>query len=238
MCSLKGVVGWGIFLATVDILHGLVTAAFYCYQLVVDTFYLCPRSMVVSLCHNKIYVYEQLFQRRVNIGIGEGVVGVIFSIIYILALVKRKPSITWLWLMKSFAVISINVYYLSSWLIRRGHYNHINKEQAEDEYIFIYTAQGLTLVQIIILFFFCLIGAIFTYKVCEERTASRRNLRSRRKWDSSDATASPIGQYEDEEAQYLNDALTNSEKTLPGRQSKQSLTEISRADTFKHSTGV
>lgn len=75
-------------------------------------------------------------------------------------------------------------------------------------------------------------------QVCEERTASRRSLRHRRKWDSQDATAPPIDHYDPEEAEYLNDALTNSEKTLPVRASKNSLTEISRADTFKHSTGV
>lgn len=67
--------------------------------------------------------------------------------------------------MKSFGVISINVYYLASWLIRRGRYDHINVEQPEDEKIFIYAAKGLTLVQILIMMVFCLIGAIFTYKV-------------------------------------------------------------------------
>lgn len=237
-CTLRCVVVCGIILAVFDIIQSLVTSAFYCYQFVMDTFYLCPLSMDVTLCHNKIYVYEQLFKTRVYIGIGEGIAGVIFSIIYILALVKHKPSIIWVWLMKGFAVIAINVYYLASWLIRRGRYNHINEEQPEDEQIFIYTGKGLALVQIVILLVFCLIGAIFTYKVCEERTASRRNLRHRRKWDSSDASAPPLCQYDDEETQYLNDALTNSEKTLPARSSKQSLTEISRADTFKHSTGV
>ncbi|XP_050693320.1 uncharacterized protein LOC126984022 [Eriocheir sinensis] len=237
-CTLRSVVAFGIILAVIDIMHGLVTAGFYCYQFVMDTFYLCPLEMEVTLCHNKIYVYEQLFETRVYIGIGEGIAGVIFAVFYILALVKHKPSMTWVWLMKSFAVISINVYYLASWLIRRGRYDHINIEQPEDEKIFIYAAKGLTLVQILIMMVFCLIGAIFTYKVCEERTASRRNLRHRRKWESNEATAPPLGQYEDEEAQYLNDALTNSEKTLPARSSKQSLTEISRADTFKHSTGV
>ncbi|KAK8404159.1 hypothetical protein O3P69_000313 [Scylla paramamosain] len=238
MCTIHGVVISGILLAVLDIIHGLITSAFYCYQLVMDTFYLCPLDMDVTLCHNKIYVYEQLFETRVYIGIGEGIAGVLFNIIYIMALVKHKPSITWVWLLKGFAVIGINVYYLASWLIRRGRYDHINSDQPEDEIIFIYVAKGLLLVQISILVMFCMIGAVFTYKVCEERTASRRNLRHRRKWDSSEATAPPLGQYDDEETQYLNDALTNSEKTLPARSSKQSLTEISRADTFKHSTGV
>lgn len=75
-------------------------------------------------------------------------------------------------------------------------------------------------------------------QVCEERTASRRNLRLRKSY-SPDASAPPLD-YDSEEGQYLNDALTESEKTLgsPGRSSKQSLTDLSRADTFKHSTGV
>lgn len=238
MCTLRGVVLSGILLAVIDMIHGLVTSSFYCYQLVMDKFYLCPLTMDVTLCHNKIYVYEQLFETRVYIGIGEGIVGIFFTIIYVLALVKHKPSITWLWLLKAFAIIIINVYYLASWLIRRGRYDHINSDQPEDEQIFLYAAKGLTLVQIVIMVIFCLIGAVFTYKVCEERTASRRNLRHRRKWDSSDASAPGLSQYADEEAQYLNDALTNSEKTIPARSSKQSLTEISRADTFKQSTGV
>lgn len=82
-------------------------------------------------------------------------------------------------------------------------------------------------------------------QVVEEKRASRRSLRSRRKWNSHDATAPPMG-YDDEEAQYLNQALTNSEKTLPVRASKQSLaaasqhsmTELDRPDSYKHSTGV
>nr|XP_053656166.1 uncharacterized protein LOC128704980 [Cherax quadricarinatus]XP_053656167.1 uncharacterized protein LOC128704980 [Cherax quadricarinatus] len=239
-CTLKSVVVCGILLAILDIIHGLVTSGFYGYQFIVQSFYLCPLNLPVEKCHNKIYIYEQMFQMRVFIGIGEGIAGVIFSVIYIVALVKHKPSLTWIWLMKSFAVVAINVYYLSNWLIRQGRYDHINWEKHRFEDQFIYAGEGLTLAQVVIMVLFCFIGAIFTYKVCEERTASRRNsLRHRRKWGSNDATAPPLDHYDEEEAQYLNDALTNSEKTLPARAtSKQSLSEISREDTFKHSTGV
>ncbi|KAK4311506.1 hypothetical protein Pmani_016974 [Petrolisthes manimaculis] len=236
MCSLRGVISCGIILAIIDILHGMVTASFYCYQLVMDTFYVCPIAMDVVLCSNKMYFYWQMFATRVYIGIGEGIVGVLFAIFYIIALIKHKPSLTWIWLLKAFGVIGINVYFLAIWLIRRGRFLHINQEQLEDENLFIYTAEGLTAIQVVTMILFCLIGGIFTYKVCEERVASRRNLR-RRKSYSPDASAPPMD-YDSEEGQYLNDALTESEKTLPGRSSKQSLTDISRADTFKHSTGV
>ncbi|XP_071546616.1 uncharacterized protein [Panulirus ornatus] len=236
-CSLRCVVVCGILLAVLDILHGLVTLGFYGYQFIIESFYLCPLELPVEKCHNKIYIYEQMFEMRVYIGIGEGIACVLFSIFYIIALVKHKPSLTWVWLMKSFAVIAINVYYLAAWLIRQGRYDHIEWEKQDYEDDFVWAGEGLTLAQIIIMILFCLIGGIFTYKVCEERTASRRNLRHRRKWSSHDATAPPLN-YDEEEAQYLNEALTNSDKTLPVRASKQSLSEISRTDTFKHSTGV
>ncbi|KAK7075066.1 hypothetical protein SK128_007572 [Halocaridina rubra] len=237
-CTLRGVITCGIILAIFDVLHGLASLGFYAYQFVMWSFYLCPLNLPVEKCHNKIYIFDQMFKLRVYIGIGEGAAGVLFAIFYIVALVKRKPSLTWFWLLKSFAIIAINIYYLSSWLIRQGRYDHIEWEKAEYEDEFIYFGQGLTLAQIIIMVLYCLIGGLFTYKVCEERTASRRSLRHRRKWSSNDATAPPIDHYDEEEAQYLNRALTNSEKTLPVKSSRQSLTELDRADTFKHSTGV
>ncbi|KAG7162662.1 hypothetical protein Hamer_G019380 [Homarus americanus] len=206
--------------------HGLVTLGFYGYQFIIESFYLCPLDLPVEKCHNKIYIYEQMFETRVHIGMGEGIACVFFAILYIIALVKHKPSLTWIWLMKSFAVIAINVYYLAAWLIRQGRYDHIEWEKQDYEDEFVFTAEGLTLAQIVIMILFCLIGAIFTYKV-----------RGEDKW-AHDATAPPLDHYDEEEAQYLNDALTNSDKTLPARVSKQSLSEISRADTFKHSTGV
>ncbi|XP_066990724.1 uncharacterized protein [Macrobrachium rosenbergii] len=237
-CTLRAVVTCGIILAVIDVFHGLTTTGFYAYQFIVELFYLCPLDLPLELCHNKNYIYEQMFETRVYIGLGEGVVGVLFSLFYIMALVKRKPSLTWLWLLKAFAVIAINIYYLSSWVIRQGRYEHINWEKDEYEDEFVYAGQGLTLIQIIILVLYCLIGGIFTYKVCEERTASRRSLNHKRKWDANDASAPPLDHYDEEEAQYLNKALTNSEKTLPVRASKTSLTDLSRVDTFKHSTGV
>ncbi|MPC71884.1 hypothetical protein E2C01_066174 [Portunus trituberculatus] len=60
MCTIHGIVILGILLAVLDVIHSLITSAFYCYQLVMDIFYLCPLNMDVTLCHNKIYVYEQL----------------------------------------------------------------------------------------------------------------------------------------------------------------------------------
>lgn len=237
-CTLQGVITCGIVLAFFDILHGLTTLGFYGYQFVIESFYLCPLNLPVEKCHNKIYIYEQMYELRVYIGIGEGIAGALFAIFYIVALVKRKPSLTWFWLLKSFAIIAVNIYYLSSWLIRQGRYDHIEWEKSAYEDYFIYFGQGLTLAQIIIMVLYCLIGGIFTYKVCEERTASKRSLRHRRKWGSNDASAPPLDNYDEEEAQYLNRALTNSEKTLPVKSSRQSLTDLERADTFKHSTGV
>ncbi|XP_068217539.1 uncharacterized protein [Palaemon carinicauda] len=237
-CSLRAVITCGIILAVLDVIHGLATTGFYGYRFIVESFYLCPLDLPIDKCHNKNYVYEQMFETRVYIGIGEGIVGVLFSLFYVMALVKRKPSLTWLWLLKSFAIIAINIFYLSSWLIRQESYDYIKWEKAEYEDEFVFTAQALTLAQIVIMVIYCLIGGVFTYKVCEERTASRRSLNHKRKWDSNNATAPPLDNYDEEEALYLNKALTNSEKTLPVRASRNSLSELSRADTFKHSTGV
>lgn len=244
-CTLRCVIKCGIFLAALDIIHAVTSFGFYGYQYIIEMWYLCPIDLAVEKCHNKIYIFEQMFEMRCYIGVGEGIAGIFCCAIYILALVKRKPSLTWLWLIKSFAVIGVNIYYLSNWVIRQGRYDHLEWEKQTYEDEFIWAAEGLTLAQILIMLFYCLIGGLFTYKVVEEKRASRRSLRSRRKWNSHDATAPPMG-YDDEEAQYLNQALTNSEKTLPVRASKQSLaaasqhsmTELDRPDSYKHSTGV
>ncbi|KAK4320150.1 hypothetical protein Pmani_008972, partial [Petrolisthes manimaculis] len=53
------------------------------------------------------------------IGLGEGVITPIFNIIVIVSLIKRLPCLLWTWLFKGFGVIGINIFYISSWLIRR-----------------------------------------------------------------------------------------------------------------------
>jgi len=254
-CTLKCVVKCGIFLAVLDIINSLTAFGFYGYQYVIEMWYLCPIQLAVEKCHNKIYIFEQMFLYRCYFGVGEGVLGIAFCAIYIVALVKRKPSLTWFWIIKAFAVIGINIYYLSNWVIRQGRYDHLEWEKQTYEDEFIWAAEALTLLQIFILFLYLLIGSMFTYKIVEEKRASRRSLRSRRKWNSRDDTAASGDVYDDEEGQYLTQTLTNSEKTLAVRASKQSLAaskqslvaskhslshppELDRGDTFKHSTGV
>lgn len=242
-CSLKCVVGFGIFIAILDILHGLATLGFYGYRFVAYHFYLCPRDLDITVCQNKLYIYEQLFTLRVWIGLGEGAVTQFFVMIYIIALVKHKPWLTWFWLIKSFGVMGINVYYISYWLVRRKSFDHINYQPQEYEKNFLYVGGGLTLIQLCIMLFFCLIGGIFSYKVCEESRRSRRSLHKVAKFRKNGGpTAPPLDPYDDGasivhttmEEQFMNQALTDSTHKLPIPGSSGSINEVGAAETLRH----
>ncbi|XP_068217538.1 uncharacterized protein [Palaemon carinicauda] len=172
-CSLKCVVGFGIFLAVLDILHGLATLGFYGYRFVAYSFYLCPRDLDITVCQNKLYIYEQLFTFRVYVGLGEGAITPFFVMIYIIALVKHMPWLTWFWLLKSFGIMGINVYYISYWVVRRKSFDHINYEPQDYENHFLYFGAGLTLAQLLIMLLFCLVGGIFSYKVSKKAGNTR-----------------------------------------------------------------
>ncbi|XP_068217535.1 uncharacterized protein [Palaemon carinicauda] len=241
-CSLKCVVGFGIFLAVLDILHGLATLGFYGYRFVAYSFYLCPRDLDITVCQNKLYIYEQLFTFRVYVGLGEGAITPFFVMIYIIALVKHMPWLTWFWLLKSFGIMGINVYYISYWVVRRKSFDHINYEPQDYENHFLYFGAGLTLAQLLIMLLFCLVGGIFSYKVCEENRRSRRSLHTAKFRKNGGPTAPPMD-YDDQEAivqtnvedhQFLNQALADSTHKFPLPGSSGSIDKAGRAETLRH----
>lgn len=251
-CTIKAVVGFGIFLAILDILHGLTTAGFYGYRFIAHSFYLCPRELDITVCQNKIYIYEQRYTLRTYIGLGEGVITPVFDIIYIIALVKHMPWLTWLWLFKSFGVMGINVFYISRWMVRSGSFDHITYERQEYEELFLLVGAGLTVAQLVIMVLYCIIGGVFTYKVAEERTRSRRSLHRSprmRKALVLAATAPPIDVYDDEDEggsvvratidnHFVNHGLSDSTHKLPLPGSNGSIDQVGRSDTVRQPTQV
>ncbi|ROT70757.1 hypothetical protein C7M84_010957 [Penaeus vannamei] len=117
--------------------------------------------------------------------------------------------------------------------------------QAYDQQ-FLWMGIGLTLAEVIILLLFCLIGGIFTYKVCEERRRSRRSLHRIHKMGRGRATAPPLDGYDDEssivraniEEQFLNHGLHDSTNKLPLPGSTSSMDEVGQASTLRPNTQV
>ncbi|XP_050693316.1 uncharacterized protein LOC126984020 [Eriocheir sinensis] len=232
-CTLKSVIACGIILAVIDILHGLSTLGFYGYRFISFSFYLCPRDLEISVCQNKLYFYEQMFTMRTYIGLGEGAVTLLFDMIYIIALVKYLPCLSWMWIFKSFAVMGINVFYISSWLVRKQSLKEITFQDEEYQRHFLLAGGWLTAIQLIIMVIFCIIGAIFSYKVAAERRRSRRSLRSLHprspKFRNGNASAPPMDAYDDNTS-YMNQALADSTNKLPLQSSS---TSIDKAETLK-----
>ncbi|XP_042876029.1 uncharacterized protein LOC122255794 [Penaeus japonicus] len=247
MCSMKSIIICGILLAVFDILQGMTTLAWYGYRFVWYYFYLCPRDLPIDECHAEKYHYEQMYILRTYIGIGEGAVTPIFAIIFIFALLRHKPWLAWCWLIKAVGVLGINVYFLSQWLIRQKNFEHFRTVRPEYDYYFLWIGIGLTLAEVIILILFCLIGAIFTYMVCEERRRSRRSLhRIHKMGRHGHATAPPLDGYDDEssivraniEEQFFNHGLHNSTNKLPLPGSTSSMDEVGQASTLRAPTQV
>ncbi|XP_037792299.1 uncharacterized protein LOC119587694 [Penaeus monodon] len=247
MCSIKAVISCGIFLAVLDIIQGLITLGWYGYRFVSYYFYLCPRELPIDECHAEKYHYEQLYTLRTYIGIGEGAVTPIFAAIYIVALVRHKPWLAWCWLIKAFGALGINVYFLSQWLIRLKNFDHLRTIRPAYDQQFLWIGIALTLAEVVILFLFCLVGGLFTYKVCEERRRSRRSLhRIHKMGRHGRATAPPLDGYDDEssivraniEEQFLNHGLHDSTNKLPLPGSTSSMDEVGQASTLRAPTQV
>ncbi|KAG0730420.1 hypothetical protein GWK47_028283 [Chionoecetes opilio] len=233
-CTLKKVIACGIILAVLDIMHGLTTLGFYGYRFISHHFYLCPRDLDITLCQNKLYFYEQMFTMRTYIGLGEGVATLLFAIMYIISLVKYLPCLSWMWIFKSFAVMGVNVFYISSWMVRQESLEEITYQN--DDYVqhFLLAAAGLTLSQLILMVTFCIIGAIFSFKVSQERRRSRRSLRnlhgrSSKQFRNGNPSAPSLDAYDDN-ASYLNQALADSTNKLPLQASSSS---IDKTETLK-----
>lgn len=241
-CSLRACVAFGIFLAILDILHGLGSLGFYGYRFIANYFWLCPRDLPIEVCHNKDYIYRQMFTMRTYIGLGEGAITPIFNIVFIISLVKHMPCMVWMWLIKSFGIIGINIFYISSWLIRRESFANINFEKQEYEHHFLMVGAGLTIFQVMLMILFCIVSGIFTYKVSEDRTRSRRSLHPRspsfrRKNGRPSAPSMP--DYDDEDIpSYLNPTLNDSTNKLPYPGSNNSIDNMSVSETLRQPTTV
>lgn len=232
-CSLKAVITCGIILAILDILHGLTTIGFYGYRYIAITFYLCPRDLDITNCQNKLYFYEQMFTMRTYVGLGEGAATLIFDILYIISLVKYLPCLSWMWIFKSLAVMGVNVFYISQWQIRKESLDEIVFQTEDYQKHFLLAGGGLTAAQLILCICFCIITAIFSYKVAQERRRSRRSLRALHprspKFRNGNPTAPPMDGYDDNNS-YLNQALTDSTNKLPLQTSSSS---IDKTETLK-----
>jgi len=242
-CSLRSVIGFGIFLAIIDILQGLTTLVWYGYRFLWWVWYLCPSDLPVQDCHQVHYHHNQYYTLRNYIGIGEGVVTPIFAIVYIIALVRHKPWLTWLWIVKAFAILGINVYFISQWIIRQ---NTTMSTPTEYDPQYLWISIGLTASEVLLLLVFCMLGGIFTYKVFEERRRSRRSLNRLHKMGRGRATAPPLDVYDDEASiirgnidhQFLNHGLTDSTNKMPLPGSNCSLDEVGQASTLRAPTQV
>ncbi|XP_027209507.2 uncharacterized protein [Penaeus vannamei] len=162
-CSLRNIINFGLLLAVVDLLHGVATCAFYGYQFSIH--YRCHWAHGLRWCQHYLYMSDHSV--RVNIGIAEGVGCLFFSTILIIGLCKRKPLVTWTWLLKPIAVVIINVFFLSRWLAQKSRYYHsfLDRRSDEQENLFTYLGLGLTLVQVFVMLFLLCINGSFTYKI-------------------------------------------------------------------------
>ncbi|KAK7079172.1 hypothetical protein SK128_001476 [Halocaridina rubra] len=151
--------GVGVF----DLLHAFATLIFYGYELV--THYRCHWNHGIRWC--QYYIYQTNHSVRVNIGIGEGIVCLLFASLLIVGFCKYKPWLTWMWLVKALAVIVVNSYFICVWLIERSRYYHSfwDRNNYDQDNIFLLAGVGLTIVEFFIMIIFCCVSGVFTYRV-------------------------------------------------------------------------
>ncbi|KAK3873611.1 hypothetical protein Pcinc_021394 [Petrolisthes cinctipes] len=161
--SLKCVVNCGLVLAVLDIIHGISTLAFYGYQLY--SHYNCHWNHGIRWC--QYYLKETNHSTRVNIGIGEGVLCLLFASVLIVALCKYKPWLAWAWLLKALGVVGVNGYFIIIWVLEMSHHYHQfwDRHNYDQDSIFLYAGIVLTLMELFIMFTFCCVTGLFTYKV-------------------------------------------------------------------------
>ncbi|XP_071546620.1 uncharacterized protein [Panulirus ornatus] len=166
-CNLRCVVKCGLLLAILDLLHGLATEAFYGYEFYIH--YRCQWVHGIRWC--RYYLRETNHSLRVNIGIGEGVVCILFAVLLILALCKYQPWLAWLWLLKAVAVLVVNGYFLTGWIVEKSRYYHQiwDQHNYDQDNVFMTAGIILTLVEVFLMFIFCCVGGSFTYKVHKQR---------------------------------------------------------------------
>ncbi|XP_042233288.1 uncharacterized protein LOC121873675 [Homarus americanus] len=149
--------------------------------------------------------------------------------------------------------MGINVFYISSWLVRRKSFAHISFDEDSKHYeqLFRLTGIGLTLAQLAITVIFCIIAGIFTYKVAEERTRSRKSLHHGAKFRSKkhhSSSAPPLDSYDADDSasivrvtmdeQFMNQGLHDSTNKLPISGSNGSIDQVGNSDTIRQPTSV
>ncbi|XP_069158064.1 uncharacterized protein [Procambarus clarkii] len=166
-CSLKNIVNCGLVLAVFDLLHGLATTAFYSYQFA--SHYNCHWNHGIRWC--QYYLHETNHSLRVNLGIGEGIVCLVVSCLLMVALCKYNPVLTWLWLVKAVAVLVLNTYFLTGWVLQKSsHYHQFwDRHNYDQDNIFLLAGAALTFLQLLIMFIFCCVTGSFTCKVHKQR---------------------------------------------------------------------
>nr|XP_053656170.1 uncharacterized protein LOC128704981 isoform X2 [Cherax quadricarinatus] len=148
-------------------LHALATSGFYAYQLA--SHYNCRWNHGIRWC--QYYMYETNHNLRVNVGIGEGVVCLVFACLLMVGLCKYNPVLTWLWLFKALAVVVVNTYFLTGWLLQRSrHYHQFwDRHNYDQDNNFLLASACLTVIEVFIMFVFCCVAGSFTYKIRKQR---------------------------------------------------------------------
>lgn len=165
--SLRGVVNCGLLWAILDLIHGLVTIGFYGYEAI--THYRCHWNHGIRWC--QYYLDQTNHSLRVNIGIGEGLMCVFFASLLITAFSRFKPWLTWVWLIKALAVLGINGYFITIWVIEKSRYYHSfwDRSNYDQDNIFLMAGVGLTLLEFFITMAFCCVSATFTHRVRKQQ---------------------------------------------------------------------
>ncbi|MPC86253.1 hypothetical protein E2C01_081075 [Portunus trituberculatus] len=98
---------------------------------------------------------------------GEGVLCIIFAILLIVALRKYNWWLVWAWLTKALAVVGLNGYFITVWVLETSrHYHQFwNRHNYDQNQVFLLAGIILTLAELIFMFVFCCIVGSFTHKV-------------------------------------------------------------------------
>ncbi|XP_045119084.1 uncharacterized protein LOC123509009 [Portunus trituberculatus] len=165
--NLQCVANSGVTLGVLDLLHGLATLAFYSYQF--GTHFNCRWSHGIRWC--RYYLEETNHSQRVDLGMGEGVLCIIFAILLIVALRKYNWWLVWAWLTKALAVVGLNGYFITVWVLETSrHYHQFwNRHNYDQNQVFLLAGIILTLAELIFMFVFCCIVGSFTHKIRKQR---------------------------------------------------------------------
>lgn len=165
--NLRGVANCGMFLGIMDLLHGLATISFYGYQY--GSHYNCYWNHGIRWC--TYYLEETNHSKRVNLGLGEGVICIIFAILLIVSFSKYKWWLAWTWLLKALAVLGLNGYFVTVWVMEtsRSYHQFWNRHNYDQNQVFLLAGIVLTLIELIIMLIFCCVVGSFTHKIRKQQ---------------------------------------------------------------------